>query len=54
MWKNISLGMKDKTEAYPIDDERLKPIWETAAELDLPILIHIADSAPFQTNRPAQ
>lgn len=46
MWKNISLGMKDKNGKHiPIDDERLKPIWETAAELDLPILIHIADPA---------
>lgn len=48
MWKNISLGMKDSKGNYiPIDDERLKPIWETAAELDLPILIHIADPVAF-------
>lgn len=48
MWKNISLGLKDKDGKYvPIDDQRLKSVWETAAELDLPILIHVADPAAF-------
>lgn len=48
MWKNISLGLKDKNGRHiPIDDERLKPVWETAAELDLPILIHVADPVAF-------
>ena len=30
-----------------IDDPRLKPIWETAAELDLPVLAHIGDPIAF-------
>ena len=48
MWKNISLGMKDKDGKYvPIDDKRLQPIWQAAADLDLPILIHIADPVAF-------
>lgn len=47
-WKNISLVLKDAKGKYiPIDDERLKVIWETAAELSLPILIHIADPVAF-------
>ncbi len=48
LWKNISLGMKDKNGRYiPIDDPRLKPIFTTAAKLELPILIHIADPVAF-------
>ena len=48
LWKNISLGMKDKAGKYiPIDDKRLKPIWDWSAELDLPIVIHIADPVAF-------
>lgn len=48
MWKNISLGMTDANGRHvPIDDQRLNPVWETAAELDLPVLIHIADPIAF-------
>ncbi len=48
LWKDISLNMKDKAGNYiPIDDVRLKPIWDWAAELDLPIIIHIADPVAF-------
>lgn len=47
-WKNISLVLKDKKGKYiPIDDDRLKVIWQTAAELKLPVLIHIADPVAF-------
>lgn len=48
LWKNISLGMKDKVGNYiPIDDKRLRPIWDWSAELELPIIIHIADPVAF-------
>jgi len=30
-----------------VDDARLGPIWETAGELDLPIMIHVADPVAF-------
>ena len=30
-----------------VDDERLDPLWATAAELDLPVVIHIADPVAF-------
>jgi predicted TIM-barrel fold metal-dependent hydrolase len=47
-WKNISLVLKDSKGKYiPIDDDRLKVIWQTAAELKLPVLIHIADPVAF-------
>jgi predicted TIM-barrel fold metal-dependent hydrolase len=31
----------------PVDDERLDPLWATAAELHLPVVIHIADPIAF-------
>ncbi len=47
-WKNIGLGIRDKSGLYiPVDDDRLSVIWETAAELKLPVLIHIADPIAF-------
>ena len=34
IWKDVSLGMKDKKGRHiPIDDPRLTPIWDTAAKL---------------------
>ncbi len=30
-----------------IDDDRLSPIWKTAAELDMPVLVHIGDPEAF-------
>ncbi|MGE3176202.1 MAG: amidohydrolase family protein [Vicinamibacterales bacterium] len=30
-----------------IDDPELDPVWETAARLDIPVLIHVADPAEF-------
>lgn len=48
IWKDVSLGMKDKNGNYiPIDDKRLAPIWQAAAEADFPILIHVADPVAF-------
>lgn len=47
-WKNISLSIKDKKGNYiPINDKRLEVIWRTAADLNLPVLIHIADPSAF-------
>ena len=31
----------------PIDDPRMAPIWEKLGELNLPVLMHTADPAPF-------
>lgn len=48
MWKVISLNQKDKTGEYiRTDDYRLDIVYRTAAELNIPILIHIADPIAF-------
>jgi predicted TIM-barrel fold metal-dependent hydrolase len=48
IWKNASLEMKDsRGRKIPIDDDRLRIIWETAAKLGLVVLIHIADPIGF-------
>lgn len=47
-WKNIGLNLKDRSGKYiTIDDKRLDVIWHSAAELKLPVLIHIADPVAF-------
>jgi predicted TIM-barrel fold metal-dependent hydrolase len=46
--KDLGLRIRDEKEQLLIcDDDRLAPIWDTAAELHLPVLIHVADPAAF-------
>ncbi len=48
VWKNLGLQVCDHTgKLVDVDDPRLSPIWETAGELGLPIVIHIADPVAF-------
>lgn len=48
LWKPIGLGYKDKAGQYlRPDDERLRCIYQTAGELGIPVLFHIADPAAF-------
>jgi predicted TIM-barrel fold metal-dependent hydrolase len=48
IWKNFGLHVRDhQDERVAVDDLRLAPIWETAAELSLPVLIHVADPPAF-------
>lgn len=48
MWKVISLEQKDQSGNYiRTDDPRLDIVYETAARLHIPILIHIADPIAF-------
>ena len=48
IWKPFGLQVKDhKDQLVKVDDPRLIPIWETAAELHLPVLIHVADPVAF-------
>jgi predicted TIM-barrel fold metal-dependent hydrolase len=48
VWKGFGLHVKDaQGRLVRIDDERLDPIWETCASLNLPIVIHIADPVAF-------
>ena len=48
IWKGLGLQVRDhKDQLVAVDDFRLDPIWQTAAELSLPVLIHVADPVAF-------
>jgi predicted TIM-barrel fold metal-dependent hydrolase len=48
IWKNLGLQVKDQHgKLVDVDDARLAPLWETAAELSLPVVIHVADPVSF-------
>jgi len=50
IWKNFGLHIKDdKGNLVSVEDSRLDCIWETAGELKIPIVIHIADPVAFFT-----
>jgi len=48
IWKGLGLYVRDhRDQLVDVDDPRLDPIWETAGELRLPIIIHVADPVAF-------
>jgi predicted TIM-barrel fold metal-dependent hydrolase len=48
IWKPLGLHLRDHVgRLVPVDDARLDPLWETAAQLDIPVLIHTADPVAF-------
>jgi predicted TIM-barrel fold metal-dependent hydrolase len=48
IWKNLGLRVCDQHGALvQVDDQRLEPIWLAAGELDLPVMIHVADPVAF-------
>lgn len=48
IWKNFGLHVKDQNgNLVSVNDERLDPVWAVAAELKLPVTIHIADPVAF-------
>ena len=48
VWKVLGLRLRDtQGKLIPINDARLDPLWATASELDVPVLIHIADPVAF-------
>ena len=48
IWKNFGLHISDPDrKLVSINDQRLDPIFETAGELHLPVLMHIADPVAF-------
>ena len=48
VWKPFGLKVRDpQGNLVKVDDSRLDPIWQTAAELNLPVLIHVADPVAF-------
>ena len=48
VWRDLGLELRDdRGEPLLPDDERLADVWEAAAELRLPIVIHVADPVAF-------
>ena len=48
IWKGFGLHVRDQeNELVNVDDMRLVPLWETAGELGLPVMIHVADPVAF-------
>jgi len=48
IWKPFGLHVKDQHgHLVAVDDERLIPLWETAGELNTPVIVHVADPAAF-------
>jgi predicted TIM-barrel fold metal-dependent hydrolase len=48
IWKDFGLHVQDQYgKLVTIDDQRLDPLWQAAAELNLPVIIHIADPVAF-------
>jgi predicted TIM-barrel fold metal-dependent hydrolase len=48
VWKRLGLTARDPSgRLVPVDDSRLDPLWESAAALRIPVVIHIADPIAF-------
>jgi predicted TIM-barrel fold metal-dependent hydrolase len=48
VWKLLGLRARDRAgRLVAVDDPRLDPVWMAAADLDLPVLVHIADPIAF-------
>ncbi|MGE5221317.1 MAG: amidohydrolase family protein, partial [Omnitrophica WOR_2 bacterium] len=48
IWKPFGLRVKDQNgQLVSVDDIRLDPLWSTAGELNLPVMIHVADPVAF-------
>ena len=48
VWKDLGLRLREAGGRLVMpDDERLAPVWQTAAELGWPVYAHLADPAAF-------
>jgi predicted TIM-barrel fold metal-dependent hydrolase len=48
VWKHLGLGARDPDgRLVTVDDTRLDPLWQTAADLGLPVVIHVGDPLAF-------
>ncbi len=48
IWKPFGLHVRDHHgDLVAVDDERLDPLWQTAGELRLPVMIHVGDPVAF-------
>ena len=48
IWKPFGLQVRDHHgDLVKVDDERLAPLWQAAGEMEMPIMIHVADPVAF-------
>jgi predicted TIM-barrel fold metal-dependent hydrolase len=48
IWKPFGLHVRDHlNQLVAVDDARLDPLWAAAGELNLPVMIHVADPVAF-------
>jgi predicted TIM-barrel fold metal-dependent hydrolase len=48
VWKLLGLRARDSAgRLVAVDDTRLDPLWTAAADLDLPVIMHVADPIAF-------
>lgn len=48
IWKGLGLSVRDpQGDLVAVDDPRLDPIWQAAAGLKVPVLVHVADPVAF-------
>ncbi len=48
IWKAFGLHVRDERDhPVEVDDPRLDPVWETAGNLGLPVIIHVGDPVAF-------
>ncbi len=48
VWKTLGLAARDPDgRLVPVDDARLDPLWAAAADLGIPVTIHVADPIAF-------
>lgn len=48
VWKNLGMNAKDdEGKLIKLDDPRLAPFWDRCGELELPILLHVADPKEY-------
>ncbi len=48
IWKPFGLHVRDQNGVLvSVDDERMDPVWATAGELGIPVMVHIADPVAF-------
>ncbi len=47
VWKDLGMKVRVRGRLLAVDDPILAPVWETAGELGLPVLIHVADPMAF-------
>jgi uncharacterized protein len=47
IFKSLGLTVRDRNGIVPVDDPRLRAVWDTCGRLGMPVLIHSADPVAF-------